>query len=144
MNEFKVLPMYENKLDILLIEDDIDDVDLLHDALQDNEVAYTMQVIMDGDKVNNYLTSGAGFPEIIIMDLNMPKTDGKQILKEIKASSFRNVPLMVLTTSSAREDIEYCYNMGADKFLTKPATIEDWNLTIDNILKVAGRTSDQS
>ncbi|TDH25498.1 response regulator transcription factor [Segetibacter sp. 3557_3] len=132
--------MEETTIRILLIEDDIDDVDLLNDALQDNEVVYNMQVIMDGDKVYDYLHSGASFPEIIIMDLNLPKTDGKQILKEIKASTFKDVPLLVLTTSSAKEDIDYCYSLGANKFLTKPATIEDWNYTINSILKVAGKT----
>ena len=68
-------------LDILLIEDDIDDVDLLKDALLENDVAYQMEVIMEGDKVFSYLKNAETLPEIIVMDLNLPKTDGKEILQ---------------------------------------------------------------
>ncbi len=71
---------YEKPLDILLVEDDIDDVDLLKDALNDNNVHYKMEVIMEGDKVYNYLKESERLPAIIVMDLNLPKTDGKRNL----------------------------------------------------------------
>ncbi len=125
-------------LDILLIEDDIDDVDLLKDALEENNVLYQMEVIMEGDKVYSYLETIDTLPEIIVMDLNLPKTDGKEILHEIKSSSpFTEIPIIVLTTSSSKEDIEYCTRMGISKFITKPSTIEGWNSTIDSIVNVA-------
>jgi CheY-like chemotaxis protein len=128
----------EKPLDILLIEDDIDDVDLLKDALSDNNIAYKMQVVMEGDKALDYLTNTPYLPEIIVMDLNLPKTDGKEILQEIKSSnSFINIPIIVLTTSSSKEDIDYCTRMGISKFITKPATIDGWNTTIHSIVKVA-------
>ena len=132
-------------LDILLIEDDIDDVDLLKDALLENDVQYQMQVIMEGDKVFNYLQTIETLPEIIVMDLNLPKTDGKEILQEIKSSSpLTQIPIIVLTTSSSKEDIEYCNKMGISKFITKPATIEGWNSTISSILHVANASQKQS
>jgi CheY-like chemotaxis protein len=125
-------------LDILLVEDDIDDVDLLKDALLENNVAYQMEVIMEGDKVFNYLTNVNTLPEIIVMDLNLPKTDGKEILQEIKSSfPLVEIPIVVLTTSSSKEDIDYCTRMGISKFITKPATIDGWNSTIDSIITIA-------
>ena len=128
----------EKPFDILLIEDDIDDVDLLKDALLDNNVSYQMEVIMEGDKVFNYLSSAEILPEIIVMDLNLPKTDGKEILQEIRSSSsLLEIPIVVLTTSSSPEDIDYCTKMGISKFITKPATIDGWNSTIDSIVNVA-------
>ena len=125
-------------LDILLIEDDIDDVDLLKEALDDNNVHYEMEVIMEGDKVYNYLKESEKLPGIIVMDLNLPKTDGKEILQEIKSNSpFVDIPIIVLTTSSSKDDIDYCNKMGISKFITKPATIDGWNSTIVSILDVA-------
>jgi CheY-like chemotaxis protein len=127
-------------LDILLVEDDIDDVDLLKDALLENNVQYKMHVIMEGDKVFKYLETTDPLPGIIVMDLNLPKTGGKEILQEIKSNySLTHIPIVVLTTSSAKEDIDYCNKMGISKFITKPATLEGWNTTIHSILHVASR-----
>jgi DNA-binding response OmpR family regulator len=129
-------------LDILLIEDDIDDVDLLKEALNDNNVDYKMEVIMEGDKVRGYLNNTMNLPEIIVMDLNLPKTDGKEILQEMKSlTTLINIPIVVLTTSSSHDDMEYCYKMGISKFITKPSTIEGWNTTIESILDVASVVS---
>ncbi len=125
-------------LDILLIEDDIDDVDLLKDALDEIKVPYHMEVIMEGDKVSNYLESVKTLPEIIVMDLNLPKIGGKEILLELKSSfHLTEIPVIILTTSSSKEDIDYCNRMGIRKFITKPATIEGWNTTIHSIINVA-------
>ena len=126
------------KLKVLLIEDDIDDVDLLKEAFSDNKVAYEMEVIMEGDKVGPYLASPETIPGIIIMDLNLPKTDGKEILKEIKSTEiFKNIPLIVFSTSSSKEDAEYAYSLGANKFITKPTTIAGWNETISVIVHLS-------
>lgn len=125
-------------LDILLIEDDIDDVDLLKEALNENKVIYKMEVIMEGDKVYNYLRTARPLPEIIVMDLNLPKIGGKEILLEIKSSfTFTEIPIIVLTTSSSKDDIDYCNSMGISKYITKPATIDGWNATINSIINVA-------
>ncbi len=131
----------EKPIDILLIEDDIDDVDLLKDALNENNVDYQMQVIMEGDKVFKYLQATQTLPGIIVMDLNLPKTDGKEILQEIKRSTpLTAIPIVVLTTSSSKEDIDYCNKLGISKFITKPATIEGWNRTINSIVAVAAKS----
>lgn len=127
----------KKNLDILLIEDDVDDIDLLKDALNEKKVPYQMEVIMEGDKVYSYLESVEDLPEIIVMDLNLPKIGGKEILKEIKSSyTFTEIPIIVLTTSSAKEDIDYCNSMGISKYITKAATIDGWNATINSIINV--------
>lgn len=125
-------------LDILLIEDDMDDIDLLKDALDENKVPYHMDVIMEGDKVYSYLKSAATLPGIIVMDLNLPKTGGKEILLELKSSfHLTSIPIIILTTSSAKDDIDYCNKMGIRMFITKPATMDGWNTTIHSIMNVA-------
>jgi DNA-binding response OmpR family regulator len=125
-------------LDILLIEDDMDDIDLLKEALNENKVSCHLEVIMEGDKAYNYLKNIQTLPAIIVMDLNLPKADGKQILHEIKTSfHLTEVPVIILTTSSSKSDIDYCNRMGIRKFITKPATIEGWNMTINSIVNVA-------
>lgn len=132
------LPPMNKPLDILLIEDDIDDVDLLKEALDDNGVNYKINVIMEGDKVTGYLNAVAHVPRVIVMDLNLPKADGREILQAIKNSgSFVTVPIVVLSTSSSKEDMDFCYKMGIKQFITKPATIEGWNATIKTIVDVA-------
>jgi DNA-binding response OmpR family regulator len=123
---------------VLLIEDDMDDVELLKEAFSDNNVEYEMEVIMEGDRVKPFIQNAEYLPTIIIMDLNLPKTDGKEILKDIKATdAFRSIPLIVFSTSSSKEDVEYAYSLGANKFITKPTTIAGWNETIEVIVHLA-------
>jgi DNA-binding response OmpR family regulator len=129
--------MKEN-LKVLLIEDDMDDVELLKEAFGDNNVEYELEVIMEGDRVKPFLETAEYIPGIIIMDLNLPKTDGKEILKDIKATdAFKSIPLIVFSTSSSKDDIEYAYSLGANKFITKPTTIAGWNETIEVIVHLA-------
>jgi DNA-binding response OmpR family regulator len=123
---------------ILLIEDDPDDVELLQDSLNDNNVLYEMKVINDGELVLDYLQTGSGPPDIIVLDLNLPRVHGREILKEIKVTpSHKDIPLLILTTSSAKEDMEFSIQHGADKFLNKPTTIESFRSTIRTIIELA-------
>jgi CheY-like chemotaxis protein len=123
---------------IFLIEDDADDIELLEVSLKDNNVEYNMDVIMEGDKVQNYLQNCKKLPNIIVMDFNLPRVHGREIIKQIKLNEdFRNIPLIVLTTSTAKEDIEYSYQMGADSFITKPTTIQGFNATVGAIVQLA-------
>ena len=125
-------------LKVLLIEDDIDDVELLKEAFADNNVEYELEVIMEGDRVKPFLETAEYIPGIIIMDLNLPKTDGKEILKDVKATdAFKSIPLIVFSTSSSKDDIEYAYSLGANKFITKPTTIAGWNETIEIIVHLS-------
>jgi CheY-like chemotaxis protein len=131
-----------NKLTILLVEDDQDDIDLMQDSLKDNQVHFAMEVIKQGDKVIPYLETCKIFPDVILLDLNLPKMHGREILERIKSSPhFQKIPVAILTTSSAREDMHYCLKAGANKFLTKPSTVEGFNETISIILEIATKNS---
>src|SRR4051812_24625973 len=113
------------KLKILLIEDDADDIELLKDTFDINNIDCNLDVVMEGDKAIPFLESASELPDIIVMDLNLPKLHGREILAQIKASDkLAQIPLAVLTTSSLQDDINFAYSMGANKYITKPNTLE--------------------
>lgn len=122
------------KLNILVVEDDLDDVLLLETALTDNEIPYNINVIMQGDKLMPHLEQTEEIPHIIILDFNLPVKHGRELLKEISLDTrFNQIPVIVLTTSSAREDIDYSYRMGAKKFITKPTSLHGFKELVENI-----------
>ena len=122
---------------ILLVEDDADDVELLQDALSTNGIEYFMHVINDGAEVANYLKRMTEAPDIIIMDLNLPKVHGKDILKEIKSSPAHcDIPIVVLTTSSSVQDKNYTLALGADDFLIKPTSTSGLQHVVSVIVNI--------
>lgn len=126
------------ELRILLIEDDNDDIELIQDALQDNHVSNTMQVLKDGGSVSNYLEKNGIVPDIIVMDFNLPKVHGRDILKSIKRTEqYKNVPVVILTTSSSQTDIDYSYKEGASKYLIKPTTSDGFRDVVKAIQELA-------
>jgi CheY-like chemotaxis protein len=117
---------------ILLADDDEEDRDLARDALQDSRLANEMQFAVDGQDLMDYLRREGRYadpsvhaprPGIILLDLNMPKKDGREALAEIKADpDLRQIPVVVLTTSKDEEDLLRSYDLGANSFITKPVT----------------------
>ena len=127
----------KTKIKILLIEDDEDDVDLLKETLDAGKIPNEIDVIGDGNEAVEFLASCTSCPDVIVLDYNLPKVHGREILKEIKSRALLNpIPVIVLTTSSSKEDIEYAYKMGASKFLIKPVTMEQMKLTANTIAEV--------
>jgi CheY-like chemotaxis protein len=127
----------KTKIKILLIEDDEDDVDLLKETLDAGNIPNEMDVIGDGNEAVEFLTTCTSCPDVIVLDYNLPKVHGREILREIKNRGLlKPIPVIVLTTSSSREDIEYAYKMGASKFLIKPVTMEQMKLTASTIADV--------
>src|SRR5688572_18956947 len=127
-----------NTLNILLVEDDPDDVELMQDALQDNGIAFHMEVVRQGDRVLSFLETCKNFPNIILLDLNLPKMHGREVLSRIKLSKeFKHIPVVILSTSSSKSEREFCLSAGATKFLTKPTTVEGFNKTIQSIMEIA-------
>jgi CheY-like chemotaxis protein len=125
------------KIRILLIEDDSDDIELLKDAFEQNKVSCNIDVVTEGDKAIPFLENNPERPHVIVMDFNLPKLHGKEILSQIKASKdFHNIPLMVLTTSASPDDMRYAFSMGAHKFVTKPNTMEGFNITVEAIVSM--------
>jgi CheY-like chemotaxis protein len=123
------------KLKILLIEDDADDIELLRETFDTNNVNYHMDVVKEGDLAIPFLQKAHELPDVIVMDLNLPKLHGREILAQIKESkTFSAIPVVVLTTSSMQDDINFSYSMGARKYVTKPSTVEGFNSTVQTII----------
>jgi CheY-like chemotaxis protein len=117
---------------ILMADDDEEDCELTRDALQDARLANEMRFVYDGQELLDYLRREGAYsdasldaprPGIILLDLNMPKKDGREALAEIKADeSLRRIPVVVLTTSKDEEDVLRTYDLGVNSFITKPVT----------------------
>jgi CheY-like chemotaxis protein len=123
---------------ILLIEDDGDDIDLLRDAFEMNNIKCSIDVITEGDRAIPYLHDAHVLPDVIVMDLNLPKVHGREIMSQIKSDDrLATVPLVVLTTSSSRDDMQFADAMGVHRYLIKPNTIEGFKKTVRTIVSVA-------
>jgi DNA-binding response OmpR family regulator len=123
---------------IFLIEDDLDDIELLQAVLKEQGVSFEMDIANDGSAAVVYIKNCREFPDIIILDFNLPKIHGKEVMLEIKSDrSFKDIPLVILTTSSAKEDIDYSYKNGANKYLVKPNTLEGLSEIVKEIEGVA-------
>jgi CheY-like chemotaxis protein len=118
---------------ILIVDDDEDDILLTQKALKQAKLLNELYCVRDGEEVLDFLlhkgaytdVSKAPRPGVILLDLNMPKKDGREALKEIKANpDLRDIPIVVFTTSKAEEDIYRSYKLGVNSFITKPVTFE--------------------
>jgi CheY-like chemotaxis protein len=130
-------------LRILVIEDDADDIDFLTDAFAENGVQVKLETLTRGDLINKYLESVREFPDLIVMDLNLPKLHGRDVLCRIRDDKrFDKIPLAVLTTSSLEEDRTYCMEHGANQFISKPSSPEGFTRLIQKLtgmVKPAGK-----
>lgn len=122
-----------NPIVILMADDDADDRMLTRDALEESRVLNELRFVEDGEELMEYLTRKGKYadaadsprPGLILLDLNMPKKDGREALKEIKSDpNLRRIPVVVMTTSKAEEDIFRSYDFGASSFITKPVTFD--------------------
>ena len=116
-----------------LAEDDPDDRLMATEALEESRLANDLHIVEDGEELMDYLYRRGRFaemenwflPGLILLDLNMPKKDGREALKEIKADpTLRRIPIVVLTTSDEEEDIFRTYDLGVNSFITKPVSFE--------------------
>jgi CheY-like chemotaxis protein len=118
----------DNALHILLVEDNPGDVRLTREALDESEHPYRLSVATDGVRAMDFLRRASDGredrPDIILLDWNLPRMDGKEVLAEIKADpNLRVIPVVVLTTSRARGDVERAYELQANCFITKPVDV---------------------
>ena len=114
---------------ILLAEDDPDDQYLISEALDENRLNARLYVVADGEELLDYLNRRGEYqdnqkwpmPNLILLDLNMPRKDGREVLREIKADpAFQHIPVVALTTSQAEKDVTETYQSGVSGFITKP------------------------
>lgn len=116
---------------ILMAEDDADDRLMTREAFQECRLNNPLQFVVDGEDLMDYLHRRGQYadearypmPGLILLDLNMPRKDGREALREIKSDpALRDIPVVVLTTSKAEEDVANCYSDGANSFITKPVS----------------------
>lgn len=121
---------YSRPVDILLVEDNPGDVRLTKEAFKEARIPIVMNVAMDGEEAMAYLNrqppfENASRPDFILLDLNIPKRDGREVLEMIKNDkSLRNIPVVVLTTSNAEQDIAKTYSLNVNAYINKPVDFD--------------------
>ncbi|MDJ0798588.1 MAG: response regulator [Calothrix sp. MO_167.B12] len=126
-------------LEVLLIEDNPGDVELTQIALDDSKISVNLSVVEDGVEAMAFLHKEEKYanmptPDIILLDLNLPKKDGREVLAEIKADNLlRRIPVVVLTTSQAEEDVLKAYNLSANCYITKPVDFDQFVKIVQSI-----------
>jgi len=119
-------------VDVLLVEDDPGDELMTREAFEDNKIGNALHVVRDGAEALDFLYrrgdhEGAPRPDLILLDLNLPKYDGRQVLTKIKSDpELSDIPIVVLTTSSAEEDILRSYKLHANAYVTKPVDLDQF------------------
>jgi two-component system, chemotaxis family, response regulator Rcp1 len=129
------MPVDGRPIEILLIEDNPGDVRLTIEALRDSKVRNNLQVAVDGvDGLEQLRRRDATRPDLILLDLNLPKKDGREVLSEIKKDdSLKRIPVVILTTSKAEEDVMRTYNLHANCYVTKPVDLEKFIVVVKSI-----------
>jgi chemotaxis family two-component system response regulator Rcp1 len=126
-------------LDILLVEDNPGDVRLTMEVLAGNTPRNRLSVASDGVEAINYLRQRGGYrqarrPDLVLLDLNLPRKDGMEVLAEIKSDpELKVIPVVILTTSTAQEDVVKSYSLHANCYITKPVDLEQFTRVVANI-----------
>ncbi len=132
------------RITILMADDDPDDRLLAQEALAEHRLANRLYFVQDGEELMDYLYHRGHYlnqalaprPGLILLDLNMPRKDGREALREIKSDQqLRQIPVIILTTSKAEEDIYRSYDLGANSFITKPVTFA----SLAEVMKTLGK-----
>ena len=119
-------------IEILLVEDDPGDVDLTQEVLEEAKVMLNLNVVEDGVKAMEYLRkegeyAGAVRPDLVLLDLNMPRKNGREVLAEMKSDEhLKRIPVVILTTSDSERDIMETYGLGANCYVTKPVGLDQF------------------
>jgi CheY-like chemotaxis protein len=134
-------PMKMDKaaFEILLVEDSLGDVRLTREAFKDAKVHVNLHVASDGTEAMDFLNQAGKFadvprPDLILLDLNLPKKDGREVLEEIKESvSLRTIPIVILTTSASEEDVLRSYRLHANCYISKPVDLDGFLKVVKSI-----------
>jgi CheY-like chemotaxis protein len=126
-------------IEILLVEDNPGDVRLTKEALKEGKVYSNLHTVKDGVEAMEFLRKQGKYkdvprPDIILLDLNLPRKDGREVLEEIKSDdNLKRIPVVVLTTSKAEEDVLRTYNLHANCYVTKPVDLEKFMVVVKSI-----------
>lgn len=130
MSALETIPGVGKPIEILLVEDNPGDVRLTQEAFRENKVRNTFHTVADGAEALAFLRQEEEYaqacrPDLILLDLNLPKKDGREVLAEIKADvGLRSIPVVVLTSSEAEEDVAEAYGLNANCYVTKPMELD--------------------
>lgn len=120
-------------INLLLVEDSIEDITLILDVFEDEKIAANVKVARDGEEAMSILTSDETI-DLILLDLNLPKKDGREVLSEIKnIPKLKSIPVVILTTSEAEEDILRSYQLQASCYVTKPINLDQFVRIVKSI-----------
>jgi chemotaxis family two-component system response regulator Rcp1 len=126
-------------IDILLVEDNPGDARLAKESLKDSKIRNDLEIVGDGEEAMEFLKKKGKYadkssPDLILLDLNLPKKDGMEVLKEIKEHEvFKKIPVVILTMSKSEEDILKTYNLHANCFITKPIDLDQFIKVVRSI-----------
>ena len=126
-------------IDVLLVEDDPGDELMTREAFEFNKVGNTLHVVRDGEQALDFLYRRGDYPDavrpdLILLDLNLPKYDGRQVLEKIKSDpDLADIPVVILTTSGAEEDIVRSYKLHANAYVTKPVDLDQFIAAVRQI-----------
>ena len=130
-------PGVSNPIEILLVEDNPGDVRLIKEVFKDAKIYNNMLVAYDGEAAIEILRRDDGnvtLPDLILLDLNLPKKDGREVLREIKGDDcLKCIPVVILTTSNAEEDLIETYKMNANCYITKPVDLDQFINVVKSI-----------
>ncbi len=130
---------FGSPIEVLLVEDDPGDVELMTEVMSKARLKIKMNAVSDGVKALAYLRREGEYadstrPDLILLDLNMPGKDGREVLREIKnEESLRSIPVVILTTSDADEDVVKTYTLGASCYVTKPVGLEQFAKVVESL-----------
>ena len=126
-------------LNVLLVEDNPGDVRLMKEALQEDKLVYNLHVVWDGEEAMDFLLQKGDFtqsprPDLILLDLNLPRKDGREVLREVKNDpALKHIPVVILTCSQAEQDILKTYELHANCYITKPVNLEQFTTVVKSI-----------
>jgi CheY-like chemotaxis protein len=129
----------ERAAQILLVEDSPHDVLFTQEAFAETDLDHDLHVVGDGEEAMAFLRNEGGYaakprPDLVLLDLNMPRKDGREVLAELKGDPvLRDIPVVVLTTSSAEEDIVRCYSAHANSYVRKPVILDTFRAAVQSI-----------
>jgi chemotaxis family two-component system response regulator Rcp1 len=129
----------EKPIDILLVEDNPGDARLAKEALKDSKIRNNLDIVGDGEEAMKYLKKEGKYvrvsrPDLILLDLNLPKKDGREVLKEIKENKdFKRIPVVILSMSKSEADILKTYNLHANCYITKPIDLDQFIKVVKSI-----------
>jgi chemotaxis family two-component system response regulator Rcp1 len=134
-----VTKVQEDAIEVLLVEDNLAEIHLTTEAFAEGSIRPNLKVFRNGVEALEYLRGDshhakASLPKLILLDLNLPKINGRELLAELKQDpDLKSIPVLVLSTSAAPQDIQDCYNLHANCYVVKPSNIEDFARTVRSI-----------